>query len=181
MRKSARSLINLASMAPGITGAARAHDITRQLIYQWRQQLKRNTSLKGHNSFGNIFFPLVASAVNFDPIKTELCVEARLTNGRGFRVLPALCPNKLFVMIRVLRPHDWSRLWPPCLNSLRRQGHEKAGLWSDDVCAGYLAPKSASGPIFAYRDQHGETMKPLIWEFQEFCLYYKVSEDGRLV
>lgn len=91
----------------GVNGAsvadvARAHDITRQHIYQWRQELKRKAWLEGPNSSGATFLPVGCPTVESVPDTDELCVEVRLANGRGLKVSPDLCPNKLLKLIRLL-------------------------------------------------------------------------------
>ena len=91
----------------GVNGAsvadvARAHDITRQHVYQWRQELKRKASLEFPNSSGVTFLPLVGPTVKPASDPADLCVEVGLANGRCLKVSPDLCPNKLLMLIRLL-------------------------------------------------------------------------------
>lgn len=91
----------------GVNGAsvadvARAHDITRQHIYQWRQELKRKSSLERPNSPGVTFLPLVGPTLEPASDAAEASVEVRLVNGRCLKVSPDLCPNKLLMLIRLL-------------------------------------------------------------------------------
>ena len=98
-----RSILDLVGVnGASVADVARAHDITRQHIYQWRQELKRKGSLEGPNSSGVTFLPLVGPTVKPASDPADLCVEVRLANGRCLKVSSDLCPNKLLMLIRLL-------------------------------------------------------------------------------
>ena len=91
----------------GVNGAsvaqvARAHDITRQHIYQWRQELKRKAALERTNSAGVTFFPLAPPAVEADAIDVSFSAEVQFANGRRFSFPVDICPSKLLRLIQIL-------------------------------------------------------------------------------
>ena len=70
----------------GVNGAsvsdvARAHDITRQHIYQWRQELKKKGLLEATAGSGVTFLPLVAP----EPDGVYAFGEGRLSDLSGVR------------------------------------------------------------------------------------------------
>jgi transposase len=91
----------------GVNGAsvsdvARAHDITRQHIYQWRQELKRKGLLEATAGSGITFLPLVAPEPDGVDERLAGDIEIRVANGRTLRCPSDLCSDNLLRLVRLL-------------------------------------------------------------------------------
>ena len=85
-----------------VADVARRHDITRQHLYQWRNHLRRKSSLEDQDGFS--FFP-----VEIAPIGRSLSsqnaggmVEVLLCNGRSLRCALDFPEHELIRLIRLV-------------------------------------------------------------------------------